>query len=153
MTERHDNPFACLSPLLRIKKLMENVAEFLKAWHITLSLTYESPMWAFKRTLVYLCARLKHVCVCERGERVQLNLTVTMNASDMTWQYLLIFVIFRNWSVHLNSAFQEITAKCMWITTSRNTDEWGTVFSAVFNSWNRVSTFFAKKLNTLPVPM
>lgn len=30
---------------------------------------------------------------------------------------------------------------------------WGAVFSAVFSSWNRVSTFFAKELNTLAVPM
>lgn len=38
-------------------------------------------------------------------------------------------------------------------TTTRQKKELGTVFSAVFSSWNQVSTVFAKELNTLPMPM
>lgn len=29
----------------------------------------------------------------------------------------------------------------------------GRLYSADFNSWNRVSSFFARELNALPVPM
>lgn len=34
-----------------------------------------------------------------------------------------------------------------------STEERGRLYSADFNSWNRASSFFARELNALPVPM
>lgn len=119
MTERHNNLFACLSPLLRIKKLMEHVPEvFLKAWHIALSFTHESQMCFLVHTCVFVCPPCTNACGCVKGLKlisqshhkcVSNDLATFANICQNcgTWYNL------QTESLCVNSTFQEMNARCM----------------------------------------